>query len=164
MHAVGRALRHRTGRAAAFASGAAQGRRRDGGTVLVLAIGGVLLVITVVIALSDAALLHVRRAALASVADDAAIAASQGIDIAALYRDGIGATLPLDPALASEYAHRSVAATDDPRLVDLRVDAVEVAGDTVRVVVSAGLPPQLAVLFPGSRLRAMAEAASHTRL
>ena len=142
---------------------APRGRRGDGGTVLVLAIGGVLLVVTVVLALADASLLHVRRAALAAVADDAAIAASQGIDVAALYRDGVGATLPIDPVLADEYARRSVAGVDDPRLADLRVDAVAVAGDAVRVVVSAALPSAMAALFPGARIRASAEAASLTR-
>lgn len=135
----------------------------DRGTVLVLAIGAVLLVVAVVLALADVSLLHVRRAALAVVADEVAIAASQGIDITALYRDGVGAALPIDPALAADYAARSVAATDDPRLLDVRLDTVEVSGDIVRVVVSAALPGPMAGLFPGARLRATAEAASLTR-
>lgn len=111
--------------------------RRDDGTVLVQAIGGVLLAAVVSVAMLDLGSLHLTRTALSVVATDAALAASTAIDVDALYEQGIGSTLPLDPLLASERAITSVRYASDPRLQDLRVDDVDVIGDAVRVDVSA---------------------------
>jgi len=66
-------------------------RRRaddDRGTVMVLALGGMLLALTVALVLADASSLFMRRTALMAVADEAAIAAASAIDVAALYEQG----------------------------------------------------------------------------
>lgn len=110
---------------------------RDDGTVLVQAIGGLLLAALVSVAMLDLGSLHLTRTSLSTVAADAALAASTAIDVDALYEQGIGMTLPLDPILATDRALASVMFVSDPRLQDLRVDDVDVVDDAVRVQVSA---------------------------
>ena len=125
--------------------------RRDDGTVLVLALGGTLLVIATVLALADASALRMRRTLLVMVADDAALAAARAGG---------------DPVLAEERARQMVAMDDDPRLADVRVDAVAVGADGAHVTLSAALPPPIgALLTPaGVRLRAAAYARPPTAI
>ena len=111
--------------------------KRDDGTVLVQAIGGLLLAALVSVAMLDLGSLHLTRTALSTIATDAALAASTAIDVDALYEQGIGASLPLDPVLAMDRAQASVMFISDPRLHDLRIDDVDVIDDAVHVQVSA---------------------------
>ena len=111
--------------------------KRDDGTVLVQAIGGLLLAALVSVAMLDLGSLHLTRTALSTIATDAALAASTAIDVDAIYEQGVGATLPLDSELATNRALASVMFVSDPRLHDLRIDDVNVINDAVRVQVSA---------------------------
>lgn len=139
---------------------------REDGTVLTLALGGVLLVLVVVLTLADASSLFMRRMALGTVADNAAIAAANAVDVEALYERGIGSTLALDPLTAAQLARASIAQASDPQLADVRLDDVRVDGDGVTVVVSAAVPTPLGPITGDRdvRIRASASAILPTRL
>ena len=116
-------------------------RRRslgDDGSVLVLTIGLVVVVMLLVAVVAAASKLFLTRRSLASVADGAALAAAQDVDLAALYAGQAGATLPLAAERARADAAAYVArAMTDTGLTDLRVVSVTVAGRSVDVTVSA---------------------------
>lgn len=139
--------------------------RRDDGSVLIHAIGGVLLVLTVTLVLADTSSLFMRRTALMMIADDAAIAAAGAIDVEAIYEGGVGTSLPLDPALARALAQQAVDASSDSRLSDVRLDEVEVTGDIATVLVSARVPAPLSGITGDRtvRLRVAASAGTPTR-
>ncbi len=138
---------------------------RDEGSVLIYALGGVLLVLAVVLVLADTSSLFMRRAALLTVADGAAVAAANAVDLPAIYETGVTDVLALDPDQARSLAQASVDAVDDARLADVRLDSVEVTQDGVTVLVSAAVPAPLSGIT-GSRavrIRARASAALPTR-
>lgn len=140
--------------------------RRDDGTVLVYALAGALLVLAVILVLADTSSLFMRRSALMMVADNAAIAAANAIDVPSIYDTGVGGGLSLDPEQAAALAQAAVDAVDDARLADVRLDAVEVASGVVTVLVSAALPSPLSAISGdrGLRMRARASAGTLTRL
>lgn len=137
----------------------------DDGTVLVMAVGGVLLVLAVVLVLADASSLFMRRTALMTVADNAALAAANAIDVDAIYASGVGSQLQLDPAQARTFAQDAVASADDPRLQDVQLDSIDVAGSVATVVVSARVSAPLSDISGtrSLRLRARASASTPTR-
>ena len=139
--------------------------RADHGTVMVYALGGVLLVLSVILVLSDTSSLFMQRAALMMVADDAAIAAANAIDVGAIYAQGVGDVLILDPVLAQEFAAQSVSGAQDARLEDIHLDAVTVSGDSVEVLVSAAVPSAIGGIVGNRtvRIRARANASTPTR-
>jgi hypothetical protein len=136
--------------------------RADHGTVMVYALGGVLLVLAVILVLADTSSLFMRQAALMMVADDAAIAAANAIDVEAIYAQGVGDVLRLDPELAHWFAAASVSATTDARLDDVQLDSVAVVGDAVEVVVSASVPLELGPIAGNRKLRIRARASATT--
>lgn len=138
------------------------GLQRDEGTVLVYALGGVLLVLSVVLVLADTSSLFMRRAALMTVADDAAIAAANAIDVSAIYANGVGESLGLDPVLARAYAQAAVDGTQDARLNDVRLDAVTVYAGAVEVRVSAAVPSPIGGITGNRSLRIRASATAST--
>lgn len=132
------------------------------GTVLAYAIAGVVLVVAVALALADTSSLFMRRAALMMVADDAAIAAANAIDVEAIYAQGVGAVLALDPVRARALARQSVEATQDARLRDVRLDAVTVSGSEVEVLVSAAVPSPISGITGDRQLRIRVRASAST--
>lgn len=139
---------------------------RDDGTVLVLALASVLLALAVTLALADTSSLFMRRTALMTVADNAAIAAATAVDVESIYADGVGGTLGIDPSGAHLLAADAVAAVDDARLDDVRLDSVDVRDGIVSVIVSARVPRALSGLTVGDRavrIRAQASASAPTR-
>ncbi len=140
--------------------------KRDDGTVMVLALAGALLVLAVVLVLTDTSSLFMRRAALLTVADSAAIAAANAIDVPSLYDTGINASLPLDPVQAQALAEVYVQGVEDARLSDVRLDSVVVSSDEVAVIVSAAVPSPLSGITGTRtmRIRARASASAPTRL
>ena len=140
--------------------------RRDDGTVLITALGGVLVVLLVTLVLADTSNLFMRRAALLTVADNAALAAANAVDVAAIYNAGVGDALPLDPQAARALAQAAVDGVDDARLTDVRLEAVQVEAGAVEVTVSAAVPALISGLATdGSvRIRATAAAVMPTRL
>lgn len=132
------------------------------GTVLVLAMAGVALVIAVALVMLDVSSLFMRRNALMMVADDAAIAAANAIDVDAIYAGGVGVMLRLDPIVARQLAQASIARLSDERLRDVRVDAVYVDQDTVEVVLSAAVPSPLSGITGNRSLRIHVRASAVT--
>ena len=132
---------------------------------MVLALAGVALVVAVTLVMSDVSSLFMRRTALMMVADDAALAGANAIDVGAIYANGVGATLPLDPVLAGELAQASVDAVVDARLRDVRLESVRIAGEGVEVVVSAAVPAPMSGVTGNRtmRIRVRASAATPTR-
>ena len=145
--------------------GLRRGLRGERGTVMVFALGGLLLALLVALVLADTSSLFMRRSALLMVADDAAIAAAGAVDLAAIYEQGVGDGLTVDPQLAWARADASVAAASDDRLVDIRLDGVLVANGEVEVRVSAAVPAPLGGITGDrmTRIRARATASTPTR-
>lgn len=138
---------------------------RDDGTVLVQAIAGLLCAALCSVAMLDLGSLHLTRTALSTIATDAALAASTAIDVEAIYEQGVGDTLPIDPGLASQRALMSVMFVEHSRLQDVRVDDVTVVDDAVRVQVSARVASPLRGFGADHdiRMRAAATATVPTR-
>lgn len=110
---------------------------RDEGSVLVLTLGFVVVVMLLVAVVAAASKLFLTRRSLAAVADGAALAAAQDVDLAAIYTGQSGATLPL----AAERARADVAAyvaraAADTGLTDLRLVSLTATGRAVDVTVS----------------------------
>ena len=136
--------------------------RRDDGTVLVQAIGGALLAVVISITFFDLGSIMLARTALLSAANDVALRAATSIDLDALYAAPVGSVIGLDANLASQRAAIAAAEIADPRLDDLRLDDVAVAGDAVRVVVSAAIPDPLGPITGERTMRIRAAAAAST--
>lgn len=136
--------------------------KRDEGTVLVMAIGGVLLAVIVTVTLFDLGGVYFRWTALMNAANDVALQASTAIDVDALYRGSIGSQLVLDPLVARQRAALAVSGNRDPHLPDLRLDEVVVDGSSVRVVVSVSIPPPLGRISGNRSMRMRASAAAMT--
>ena len=123
---------------------------RDEGQVTLLVIGFAaiaLLLVTVVINVSRAFL--VQRE-LGAAADGAAASAAGALDVEAVYTGGIGAGLPIDPALAHERVLRYIEVAELPARFDaFSVVAVEVAGDTVTVTLRAVVDLPYDAVVPG---------------
>lgn len=69
---------------------------RDGGTILILTLGFLVIAMTLVFAVIDASAVFLDRRDLAAAADSAALDAAQHVDVAAVYADGAEGDLPLD--------------------------------------------------------------------
>lgn len=136
--------------------------RGDRGTVLVFALGGMLLALAVALVLADTSSLLMRRTALMMVADEAAIAAASAVDVAAIYEQGVGDGLAIDPQLAVQRARASVASAQDDRLIDVRLDAVDVWDGVVEVRVSAAVPAPLGGVTGDRSMRIRARATAST--
>ena len=119
-----------------------RGRRGDTGSVLLLtvALGAVALALVGVVV--DAGRAFLDRRSLDALADGAALAGAQGVDLPAVYRDGVTRVLPLDPAaVRRDVAGYLGAAGAGGQFPDLHVDVV--VGPTsvaVRLAATVTLP------------------------
>lgn len=134
----------------------------EGGSVLILAIGGMLLVLFAILVLADASMLFLRRTALLSIAETSALRAATAIDVEALYNDPIGSDLTLDPTLAAALATEAVAENADPHLRDIRTESVRVTPPTVTVTLTAAADTPLSGLFPDGTRRITVAATART--
>ena len=107
------------------------------GSVLLLGIGLMTVCLLAIVLVVDAASAFLQRRALMSVADAAALAGAQAIDIAAYYRDGAAVGTRLDPARVRSAAVAQVARVPEARAI--AVDGIETDGVTVRVRLSRDL-------------------------
>jgi uncharacterized membrane protein len=129
----------------------AKRERRDEGSVLILTIGFALLAMVFVGVVVDASKLFLTRRALASVADGAAQAGAQDVDLAAVYRSGPGAALPLSPARAAAAVQADLTqAARSTGMTDLHLVNVTVRGPDVQVTVSARAVLPFTALVTGS--------------
>jgi len=108
-------------------------RRHDDGTVMLLVLGLVVLAGLFVVVVVDASALFMARRDLLAAADGAALAGAQAVDEAAVYREGVHGSLPLDPrrvqlAVDDYLRFSGVSGSVDGLQVDVTTD-----GTTVRV-------------------------------
>lgn len=139
--------------------------RRDEGSVLLLAVGAVLLALAVVVALTDTSSLYMRRSALAQVADEAALAGATEADVDRLYAEGVGEVLPLAAGAACATAAAHLHRAESTMLRDIALEACAVDGARLQLVVSAARPDLLSPLpaVGGGRIRVVARAVAPTR-
>jgi Flp pilus assembly protein TadG len=117
-------------------------RRRptgDDGTILVLVLGFAALLLALVAVVVDVSAVILAKRGAASAADGAAIAAAQKLDVDVVYRDGLGAAIPLSldqvRAVVGTYAARAAESQAGLQLVaDL-----DAAGTTATVTATREL-------------------------
>lgn len=103
----------------------------DRGSVLILGICLVAVCLLGVLVAVDACTAFLKRSALLAVADSAALAGAQAIDIGAYYAHGATQGTRLDPADVSSAARRQVQRADNAG--QITVEAIDTDGQTVRV-------------------------------
>lgn len=122
-------------------------RPDERGTVAVLIVGFCLLAVLLVGVVVDASAAYLRRQALDTLADGAALAAADGVQGRQVYEGGLDERAEIDPevarALVADYLARSGAAARYPGL------AFEVRAEPRRVVVRLMSPLRLPVAPPG---------------
>jgi Flp pilus assembly protein TadG len=115
-------------------------RRRAGqeqGSVLLLGIGMVIVCLLAIVVMTDVTSAFLQRRHLMAVADSAALAGAQGMDIDAYYAQGASIGTRLSPAQVAATARRH--ALTHGGISGLTVDSVVSDGVTVRVTLSAPL-------------------------
>lgn len=118
------------------------------GTILLLGIGLLLVCLLGLVVVVDAATVFLQRRSLVAVADAAALAGAQAIDIDAYYRDGAMQGTRLNPILVVEAARRQIARLPDASAIG--IEAIQTDGVTVRVRLRRALElPFLADAFSG---------------
>lgn len=78
-------------------------RRTETGTVTVLVVGFLLVISLLVAAVVDASAAYLRRQAMGSLADGAALAAADGAQGEQVYTSGLGEQAAVDPAVARAH-------------------------------------------------------------
>ncbi len=118
---------------------------REAGSTLILGIGLVAVCVLVMAVVTDAGNAFLQHRQLFALADAAALAGAQAIDLQEYYANGAGEATRLDSAIvvarAREYVQRELEAVSIP---GLHIDAVRSDGDEVVVELSA--PVRLAFL------------------
>jgi hypothetical protein len=127
------------------------------GSVLLLGIAFIGIVLLAIAVASDASALFRQHRALVAVADGAAIAGSQGLDIAAYYEHGAGQGTQLDPARVSGNVSHYLA-TAGSRIPGMTLERLTVASDVVRVELSAPMRLSFLPHFIDGPMRAQASA------
>lgn len=79
--------------------------RVEEGSVTPLIIGFALILATLVAVVVDASAAYLRRQSLDNLADSSALAATDGIQGAAVYAGGLGRLAQIDPGVAQRYAN-----------------------------------------------------------
>lgn len=113
--------------------------RPDEGSVLVLAVGLVTILLLGVVVLVDGSAAFLQHRALLSVADSAALAGAQAIDVEAYYREGASSATTIDPDAVPVRVRGLVTRFRDDLPEDLVIEEASSDGRRVRVVLSAPL-------------------------
>jgi hypothetical protein len=121
--------------------------RTERGQATLLVLGFFLVGVLLVGVVVDASAAYLRRQSLNALADGAALAAADGVQGAAVYSGGLGATAEIDPVAAQEYVAAYLALTGAHRQFAGLVYRVVPAGDSVTVHLSA--PLDLPIPPPG---------------
>ncbi|MEI6360735.1 MAG: pilus assembly protein TadG-related protein [Actinomycetes bacterium] len=125
--------------------------RDDEGSVLLLGIGLVVVCVLAVAALVDASSAFLQRQKLFAVADAAAVAGAQAIDLPAYYAHGATSATRLEPAAVSATVTRHLERADARRAIPGMV-VTRIWSDGQQVVVGLQSPlrlPFLSGLFGG---------------
>ena len=102
------------------------GRADDGGQIMILVLGYVLLALVLVIVTVDVTALYLARTQLRDAADAAALDAADAADVDAVYRAGVQSEVPLTDATVRSAARAYLAAYPAPG----RVTAVQLGAQT----------------------------------
>lgn len=113
--------------------------RDDEGSVLLTGIGFVVVCLLAIAVVVDASAAYLQRRSLMSLADGAALAGAQSIDLAHYYANGASTGTRLVPASVSAAARRHLA----PAVRDHAVTVDEVSSDSVNVRVRVSAPLEL---------------------
>ena len=126
----------------------ARGRRgSEGGQTALLIIGFVLVAAMLVVVVVDATAAYLRRQALSSLADGAALAAADGIEGQQVYTSGLGERAAVDAGTARELVREHLSSVGAQRRYPGLVDVVDTDSD--RVVVRLAAPLRLPLPLPG---------------
>lgn len=119
----------------------------DQGSALILGIGLLVVCLTAVAVLADASVALLQRQRLLALADGAALAGAQAIDLTAYYDTGATAATAIDPGAAAAAVSRHLGGT---AAVDTRLVAVASDGTDVLVTLAGEIrTPFLGALFDG---------------
>jgi uncharacterized membrane protein len=122
----------------------------DRGSVLLLGVGLTVVCLLAFVALVDASAAFLQRRQLLAVADAAALAGAQAIDLPSYYESGASAATRLDVGIVPRRVRAQVGAAD---VAGLTIDAIQSDGDAVLVRLSRPLElPFLPGVF-GDRIR-----------
>lgn len=121
--------------------------RSESGQTAVLIIGFMLVIAMTVVVVVDATAAYLRRQALSSLADGAALAAADGIAGEQVYTAGLGERAVVDPEVARALVESHLSSVGARGRYPGLVHAVEVDGE--RVVVRLGTPLDLPLPLPG---------------
>lgn len=125
-------------------------RAGERGSVLLLGVGFIAVCLMVIIVTIDASAAFVQRRELMAVADAAALAGAQAIDLEEYYRTGATVGTRLDPPKVAAVARQQVAVAQDSKIT---LEQVSTDGVIVRVRLSRPLElPFLQEAF-GDRVR-----------
>jgi len=122
-------------------------RRSENGQTAVLIVGFVLVIAMTVVVVVDATAAYLRRQALSSLADGAALAAADGIAGEQVYTSGLGERAHVDPDVARALVESHLSSVGASRQYPGLVHTVEVDGE--RVVVRLGTTLDLPLPLPG---------------
>ena len=129
----------------------------DRGSVLILGIGLVAACVLAVVVLADASAAFLQRQQLLALADAAALAGAQALDLDSYYAEGASAATGLDVACVPGRVRAHLARSRAASAVDgLAVDRV--VSDGQQVVVSLSAPLRLPFLSGAFAARVVAEA------
>ena len=121
--------------------------RDERGSITPLIIGFALVVAVLVAVVVDASAAYLRRQGLDSVADAAALAATDGLQGDAVYTRGLGQRAEIDAAAARRYVHDYLVSSG--ALARYPGLDWEVTGTVDTVVVRVGAPLRLPLRVPG---------------
>ena len=131
------------------AAATARGGSIDGGSIALLVLGYAAIAMLLVAAGIDASKVFLAQRALSAAADEAAVAAAEGVDVDQVY-DGpdlrCGKPLPLDGDLAAARARRAIA-QESPDLAHAFASLEPVATSVTRSTVTVDLRGQVRVPF-----------------
>lgn len=122
-------------------------RRGEQGQTAVLIVGLLVVVTMLVAVVVDASAAYLRRQALSSLADGAALAAADGVQGRMVYEGGLGERALIDPVVAREYVATYLLEIDAARTYPGLQFAVDATAD--RVVVRISAPLDLPISPPG---------------
>ena len=132
----------------------------DRGSVTLLIVGLVTVCLLAFVVLVDASAAFLQRRQLVAIADAAALAGAQGIDLDAYYRSGASAATRLDPALVVSRVRRHLSRSGAGTIPGLTLDEVVSDGRAVHV----GLSAPLRLPFLAGAFAARVAAGSDARL
>lgn len=123
------------------------GRREERGQTAVLIIGFAIVIAMMVVVVVDATAAYLRRQALNTLADGAALAAADGIAGERVYVGGLDESAPVDPASAQHLVDAYLASVGASGRYPGMRHGVETDGE--RVVVRLRAPLDLPLTLPG---------------